>query len=249
MAVRKVNGTAADTLVTDLSNPKSGETMTLDRYMGREMRARYLNPKWIEAMLKEGYAGARMIRQVTDNLWGWQVTVPDAVGDAKWQEMFETYVQDRHALGIREKFKAAENLAAYQAMVDRMLTVIEKGYWKASPETIARLKKVQTELVPAVAVENANIANRADAQLGTAPSIITPVIASATPSVKPMPVVRGRVLEEKPHADKIARTSGDNSSMLSLSAGLAALALMAFGWWRGGRINLKAPGRNPHADR
>ena len=114
MAVREVNGKPAETLVTDLSNPNAGETMTLERYMGREMRARYLNPKWIEAMLKEGYAGARMIRQVTDNLWGWQVTVPDAVGEAKWQEMFETYVQDRHALGIREKFKAAENLAAYQ---------------------------------------------------------------------------------------------------------------------------------------
>lgn len=233
MAVRKVNGTAAETLVTDLSNPKAGETMTLERYMGREMRARYLNPKWIEAMLKEGYAGARMIRQVTDNLWGWQVTVPDAVGDAKWQEMFETYVQDRHALGIREKFKAAENLAAYQAMVDRMLTVIEKGYWKASPETTARLKQVQTELVPAVAAENANIANRADAQLGPAPGA-PPAIAPSTPAAKSTPVVRGRVLEEKPRAETTSRNQGRNPSVISLSAGLAVLALIAFGWWREG---------------
>ena len=245
MAVRKVNGTAAETLVTDLSNPQAGETMTLERYMGREMRARYLNPKWIEAMLKEGYAGARMIRQVTDNLWGWQVTVPDAVGDAKWQEMFETYVQDRHALGIREKFKAAENLAAYKAMVDRMLTVIEKGYWKASPETVARLKQAQTELVPAVAAENEAVAKRAEAQLGPAPGGTPPVSAAATPAAKSTPVVRGRVLEEKPRADTPARANGKNSSLLSLSAGLISLALMAFGWWRGGRINLKPPGRNP----
>jgi cobaltochelatase CobN len=247
MAVRKVNGSAAETLVTDLSNPKAGETMTLERYMGREMRARYLNPKWIEAMLKEGYAGARMIRQVTDNLWGWQVTVPDAVGDAKWQEMFETYVQDRHALGIREKFKAAENLAAYKAILDRMLTVIEKGYWQASPETIARLKQVQTELVPAVAAENEAIAKRAVAQLGPAPGVMPPVSTAATPAAKSTPVVRGRVLEEKPRADTTARTNSKHSSLLSLSAGLISLALMAFGWWGGGRINLKAPGRNPHA--
>jgi hypothetical protein len=88
---------------------------------------------------------------------------------AKWQEMFETYVQDRHALGIREKFKAAENLAAYKAMVDRMLTVIEKGYWQAAPETIAHLRQMQTELIPAVAAENEAIAKRAETQLGPAP--------------------------------------------------------------------------------
>jgi cobaltochelatase CobN len=234
MAVRKVNGKPAETLVTDLSNPKAGENMTLERYMGREMRARYLNPKWIEAMLKEGYAGARMIRQVTDNLWGWQVTVPDAVGDAKWQEMFETYVQDRHALGIREKFKAAENLAAYKAMVDRMLTVIEKGYWQASPETVARLKQVQTELVPAVAAENAAVAKRAEAQLGPAPSLTPPAIASATPAAKLTPIVRGRVLEEKPRAETTSHAHGGKVSSISLSAGLAVLVLIAFGWWREG---------------
>jgi cobaltochelatase CobN len=175
-----------------------------------------------------------MIRQVTDNLWGWQVTVPDAVGDAKWQEMFETYVQDRHALGIREKFKAAENLAAYKAMVDRMLTVIEKGYWQASPETVARLKQVQTELVPAVAAENAAVAKRAEAQLGPAPSLTPPAIASATPAAKLTPIVRGRVLEEKPRAETTSHAHGGKVSSISLSAGLAVLVLIAFGWWREG---------------
>ena len=205
MAVREVNGKSAETLITDLSNPKAGETITLERYMGREMRARYLNPKWIEAMLNEGYSGARMIRQVTDNLWGWQVTVPDAVDGAKWQEMYETYVQDRHALGIREKFKAAENLAAYKAIVDRMLTVVEKGYWQAAPETIAHLRQMQTELVPAVAAENEAIAKRAETQLGPAPGATPPAAASPTPAAKSSPVVRGRVLEEKPRAETASR--------------------------------------------
>ena len=115
MAVREVNGKSAETLVTDLSNPKAGETITLERYMGREMRARYLNPKWIEAMLNEGYSGARMIRQVTDNLWGWQVTVPDAVDGAKWQEMYETYVQDRHALGHPREIQSRRESGCLQS--------------------------------------------------------------------------------------------------------------------------------------
>ncbi|MFO1512961.1 MAG: cobaltochelatase subunit CobN [Verrucomicrobiota bacterium] len=234
MAVRTVNGKSADTLVADLSNPKSGETMTLERYMGREMRARYLNPKWIEAMLKEGYAGARMIRQVTDNLWGWQVTVPEAVGDAKWQEMFEVYVQDRNHLDIREKFKAAENLASYKMMVDRMLTVVEKGYWKPTPETLAELRKAQSDLGPAEAAENATIAKRAELQPAPGPAP-APIVNPASPvsAESPPIVVNGRVLEEKPQTHS-RRTATTSWSPQMLCIGLAAIALMMLGWWRTG---------------
>ena len=235
MAVRTVNGKSADTLVADLSNPKAGETMTLERYMGREMRARYLNPKWIEAMLKEGYAGARMIRQVTDNLWGWQVTVPDAVGDAKWQEMFEVYVQDRNKLDIREKFKAAENLASYKMMVDRMLTVVDRGYWKPTPETLAQLRQTQNDLAPAVATENATTVKRAELQPAPGPTPAPSTTASSPSATKPPPVVvKGRVLEEKPRTASHS-TATTMWSLRTLGAGVVALALMAIGWWRQSR--------------
>jgi cobaltochelatase CobN len=235
MAVSQVNGQPTTTLVADLSNPKSGETMPLERYLGREMRARYLNPKWIDAMLKEGYAGARMIRQVTDNLWGWQVTVPEAIDAAKWQEMFETYVQDRHSLGIRERFETAENLAALQAMIDRMLTVVEKGYWEPAPETLAQLREAQRGLIPAVAAETQRIASRAELQPVPAPTP-APAVAGAEPppTVKPSPVVQGRVLEEKP--GPASRTgSTPSASAFGIWAGLVSLALMIVGWCRAGR--------------
>jgi cobaltochelatase CobN len=236
MAVREVNGKGAETLVADLSNPKAGETVTLERYMGREMRARYLNPKWIEAMLKEGYAGARMIRQVTDNLWGWQVAVPEAVDAPKWQEMFETYVQDRHALGIRDAFRAAENLAAYKAMVDRMLTVVEKGYWQAAPETLAQLRQAQAELAPAVLAENEAAAKRAQLQPASGPlAAAAPTVAPARPA-GPMSVVKGRVLEEKPRTPSHSRVPKASKPQLFI-VGLAVLTLLGFGWWRAGRAD------------
>jgi cobaltochelatase CobN len=202
--------------------------------MGREMRARYLNPKWIEAMLKEGYAGARMIRQVTDNLWGWQVTVPEAVGDAKWQEMFEVYVQDRNKLDIREKFKAAENLASYKMIVDRMLTVVEKGYWKPTPETLAQLRKAQTDLAPAVAAENVTIAKRADLQPAPGPAPAVTATPASRSAAKPPPIIiKGRVLEEKPRTAPRS-ASAANWSSLTLCVTLAAVAFVALGWWRAG---------------
>jgi cobaltochelatase CobN len=234
MAVREVNGKPPDTMIADLSNPRSGETVTLERYMGREMRARYLNPKWIEAMLKEGYAGARMIRQVTDNLWGWQVAAPEAMDAAKWQEMFETYVLDRYDLGIRERFRSAENLAAYQAMVERMLTVINKGYWQPAPETVAQLRRTDAELAPAVAAETERVARRADWQPAPGPSPASAIPASPRSAANATPVVKGRLLEENPRP--VPRPSSARSRWSERAfVGLLACVLIAVGWWWQGK--------------
>lgn len=157
MAVRSVNGSTPETLLVDMGNPADVRTVTLDQFMGREMRSRYLNPKWIDAMLDEGYAGARFIRQMTDNLWGWQVTVPEAVDDAKWQAMYETYVADKYNLNIRQRFREAKNMLAYQAMVDRMLVAVHKGYWQPDAATLAAL-----EAANEAAIREAGVACNAD---------------------------------------------------------------------------------------
>lgn len=180
MAVRAANGgKEVDAFVADLSNPHVSEVVTLKQYIGQEMRARYFNPKWIEAMLKEGYAGSRMIRQMTDNLWGWQVTVPEAVGDSKWQELFEVYVEDRYELAIQKKFSDADNLAAYEALVTRMQSVIAKGYWNATEEQKTKIAGLLQDIRPAVAGEKSRIENRANLQ--PAPASI-PLIATETDS-------------------------------------------------------------------
>lgn len=152
MAIRAVDGKSPETMVTNLSDPANAKQETLAKYMGREMRSRYLNPEWIKAMMKEGYAGARFVNMVVENLWGWQVTVPEVVDAAKWQEVYETYVEDKHQLDIKDKFREANNLLAYQAMVDRMLVAVKKGYWKADANVIERLEKENAELIKEVGV-------------------------------------------------------------------------------------------------
>lgn len=147
LAVRQVNGASPETMLVNLADPSRQRTESLDAYMGREMRSRYLNPVWINAMMKEGYSGARMVMQVTQNLWGWQVTTPEVVDAAKWQEMYETYVKDKHNLDIKQKFRDAKNMLAYQAMVDQMLVAVNKGYWKADPSTVAALEAANMEAI------------------------------------------------------------------------------------------------------
>lgn len=145
MAIRAIDGKTPEVYITNMSNPKMPKQETLEKFMGREMRTRYLNPEWIKAMMKEGYAGARFIDKVVEHLWGWQVTVPEAVDAAKWNEMYETYVLDRNGLGIKDMFRQAKNMYAYQSVVARMLETVRKNYWKPDKEVVETLAKEYAE--------------------------------------------------------------------------------------------------------
>jgi len=147
MAIRAIDGKTPEVYVTNMSNPKEPKQETLEKFMGREMRTRYLNPEWIKAMMKEGYAGARFIDKVLEHLWGWQVTVPEAVDGAKWNEMYETYVLDRNGLNIKEMFRQSKNMWAYQSIVARMLETVRKDYWKPDKKVIETLAKEYAESV------------------------------------------------------------------------------------------------------
>ncbi|MEH6306282.1 cobaltochelatase subunit CobN [Olivibacter sp. CPCC 100613] len=148
MAVRHVDGTSPDVMITNLTDPGNTRQESLDKFIGREMNTRYLNPKWIEKMLNEGYAGARMIGQVADNMWGWQVTTPEAIDEQKWEDWMDTYVNDRYDLDIKERFTGANNPYAYQTMLARMLEVVRKDYWNPDEE---RLQQLVTEYLKTAA--------------------------------------------------------------------------------------------------
>jgi len=150
MAIRAADGKTPEVYVTNISNPKMPKQETLEKFMGREMRARYLNPEWIKAMMKEGYAGARFVDKVVEHLWGWQVTVPEAVDAAKWNEIYETYVLDRNGLNIKEMFRQSKNMWAYQSIVARMLETVRKDYWKPDKKVIETLAKEYAESVKEV---------------------------------------------------------------------------------------------------
>lgn len=141
MAIRSLDGKTPEVYVTDMTNPKEYRQQTLARVMGQELRARYLNPEWLKTMLAEGYTGARFVDKVVEHLWGWQVTVPEAVDGAKWQQMYETLVEDKHGLDVKQLFRQAQNLWAYQSLVARMLETVRKGYWQPDRAVVETLAK------------------------------------------------------------------------------------------------------------
>jgi cobaltochelatase CobN len=160
-AIRSLDGKSPELVVTNTRDPGKPEMTTIDKFIGTEFRSRYVNPKWIEGMKKEGYAGAGAMREFVEYLWGWDATVPETVSDAMWKETFDVYVQDKHGLGIKQFFEGASPYA-YQDMTARMIETVRKGYWKADAATEKRLL---TEYIESV---NAHGASGAEHTTGNA---------------------------------------------------------------------------------
>jgi cobaltochelatase CobN len=138
LAIRNLSGTAPQTFIADQRTLGEVKMEGLRKFLGAEMRSRYLNPKWIEGMKAENYAGAREMSNYVEYLWGWQVTTPDSVDETAWKETYEVYVEDKYGLGIAE-FLDKENPWAYQSLTGRMLETTRKGYWDAPEEVKQRL--------------------------------------------------------------------------------------------------------------
>ncbi len=140
LAVKNVRGTAPTTMVTLNRRRDEAQVEDVAKTIGRELRTRYLNPKWIEGMKKENYAGARQMADFTENLWGWQVTVPNAVSADKWQQVYEVYVEDKYDQELA-KFFAESSPWAYQSITARILETVRKGYWQPGDEVTQKLAK------------------------------------------------------------------------------------------------------------
>ncbi|VFQ46785.1 cobaltochelatase subunit CobN [Desulfoluna butyratoxydans] len=128
LAVEKETGTRPDVVLTRQGRPDTVTVEGIDKTIGRELRSRYINPKWIEAMKKEDYAGAREMAHFVEYMWGWQVTVPHAVKESSWQQTYDVYVNDSLDLDLKTFFNKA-NPWAYQSLTARMLESVRKGYW------------------------------------------------------------------------------------------------------------------------
>jgi cobaltochelatase CobN len=137
-AVRSIDGSTPEMVVTNTRDPGRPEMTSIDKFIGAEFRSRYMNPAWIEGMKKEGYAGAGEMRAFVEYLWGWDAVTPEVVSDQMWKETFDTYVEDKQQLGLREFFEK-DSPHAYQDMTARMVETVRKGYWNADAVTTKTL--------------------------------------------------------------------------------------------------------------
>ena len=137
-AVAHLTGSEPEFLFSDVRDADRAQMVNAEEALRREYRVRLFNRKWIEGMMGEGFAGADQIAKHVSNTMGWAIMREAAVGDDIWEQIVETFVDDRLELGLREWFED-ENPFAYQEMTEIMLESIRKGYWDADAEMRVKL--------------------------------------------------------------------------------------------------------------
>ena len=104
---------------------------SIDEFIGKEFRSRYVNPTWIEGMKKEGYAGAGAMREFVEYLWGWDATRHetdrrrDVAGNVR-----RLRAATSTSLDLKQFFDEKSPFS-YQDITARMLETVRKGYWQA----------------------------------------------------------------------------------------------------------------------
>jgi cobaltochelatase CobN len=108
---------------------------TLKDEIRRVTKGRLLNPQWIEGMKAAGYQGAAEIMKRSGRVYGYGATT-DAVDDRIFDDIARTFVNDPE---MREFFRQ-NNPFAGEELARRLLEAAERGFWKADPEVLEKLK-------------------------------------------------------------------------------------------------------------
>jgi cobaltochelatase CobN len=81
-------GSAPAIYIQDVTNPALPRTRTLAEDIGRTLRARAANPRWIEGQMRHGHRGAAEIAEVVEAVYGFAVTAK-AVTSPQFDLLFE----------------------------------------------------------------------------------------------------------------------------------------------------------------
>ena len=122
-----------------LSDSLSPQTKirSLEETVRLETRAKTLNPKWYEGMLKHGFRGVAEIENHVANTFGWSATA-DAVDPWIYTEISQTFLLDPIMLNrLREL-----NPHSLQSLARRLLEAHNRGYWNPDEEILERLRDI-----------------------------------------------------------------------------------------------------------
>lgn len=146
LAIEQQTGHQPNSFVIDHSNPNKLKMTALNTALLQELRGRFLNPQWIQPLMKEGYSGARtMGSEFIEYLWGWQITSPEIIKDWVWEEVKAVYVDDKLNLQLDEFLSSNHQVHVQTNMLAVMLVAIQKEFWNADEKTQKQLAKAFAE--------------------------------------------------------------------------------------------------------
>ncbi len=124
-AVRHLKGSQPHVYHNDHSRPESPQIRTLEDEIGRVVRARAANPKWIAGVMRHGYKGAFEMAATVDYLFAFAATAK-AVKDHHFDILFDAYITDPEVLS----FLKDNNPDALTEMLEKFDEALERGLWQ-----------------------------------------------------------------------------------------------------------------------
>jgi cobaltochelatase CobN len=124
-AVAHLSGRAPALYHGDMSTPGAPRVRPLRDEIARVVRARAVNPKWIEGVRRHGYKGAFEIAATVDYLFAFSATT-GLVDDHQYALVADAYVHD----DTTREFLQRHNPLALRAVGERLLEAMQRGLWR-----------------------------------------------------------------------------------------------------------------------
>ena len=131
-AVRNLSGKQPTVYHSDHSRPESPKIRTLEEEIARVVRARVVNPKWINGVMRHGYKGAFEMAATVDYLFAFAATAR-CVADHHFDLVYDAYLDDPK---VRD-FIEAHNPDALRDIRDRLREAIERGLWQPRRNSVS----------------------------------------------------------------------------------------------------------------
>lgn len=135
-AVEEMSGQRPRVYHNDHSRPERPVIRTLEEEVGRVVRSRVVNPKWINGVKRHGYKGAFEIAATVDYMFAFAATT-GAVASHHFDLAYDAFLGDE----ATRDFIARNNPAALKEISERLEEAIARGLWTPrSNSAYAQLK-------------------------------------------------------------------------------------------------------------
>ncbi len=124
-AVSTLQGQDRPIYHNDHSRPERPVIRTLEDEIGRVVRSRVVNPKWIDGVKRHGYKGAFEIAATVDYMFAFAATT-GAVKSHQFDLVHAAFLEDDET----RRFIETHNAPALREIADRLSEAIDRGLWQ-----------------------------------------------------------------------------------------------------------------------
>ncbi|NRP19355.1 Aerobic cobaltochelatase subunit CobN [Ensifer adhaerens] len=124
LAAEHLSGAKPAIYHNDHSRPEKPVIRSLEEEIGRVVRARVVNPKWIDGVMRHGYKGAFEIAATVDYMFAFAATT-GAVRDHHFEAAYQAFIVDERV----SNFLRDKNPAALAELSERLLEAIDRNLW------------------------------------------------------------------------------------------------------------------------